>query len=447
VIYNPLDEKQTVDVQFVALGEEIQIATANTIKLTLEPREIRVLGDALKTLFNVENGGGALYFLPAQGVNVTGRTYSRAAEGGTFGFGMMAIDFWNAAGPRFPLSFAGAFPGPNFRTNVLLTDTSGRGTEARLQAYGVSGTMGSSDIAFAAPTSGVTQVNNIGGTLGLFSHQSGGLVVQPSRGTAIPTVVAIDNRTNDPTYFPPDLPASTIRTIPVIGHIDGAHGSRFRSDIYLINLSPSARQVTLEVKKWDTNEWPRRLNFTMLPNEARVIEDALFKLFGLEGLARLRYWSDGGQGDASGIRVTSRTYNIDANGATYGSLIPPLNNFQSAAPGESLEITGIVGGSGFRTNLGLVELGQGPNNLTANVRLTIFDEKGKQIDRFTVTLPVAGGMQINDLFGARGITAPAAARVVVEVLDTGLVGAYATLTDNVTNDTTFLGANLGATPE
>jgi hypothetical protein len=448
VIYNPLDEKQAVDVQFVALGEEIQIAAANTVKLTLEPREIRVLNDALKTMFNVDNGGGALYFMPAQGVNVSGRTYSRAAEGGgTFGFGMMAIDFWNAAGPRFPLSFAGAFPGPSFRTNVLLTDTSGRGTAARMQAYGVSGTMGSSEVSFNAPMNGVTQANNVGGALGLFSHQSGGLVVQPTSGTAIPIVVAIDNRTNDPTYFPPDLPASTIRTIPVIGHVDGAHGSRFRSDIYLINLSPQARQVTLEVKRWDSNEFPRRLTFTMLPSEARVIDDVLMKLFGIEGLARLRYWSDGGQGDASGIRVTSRTYNIDSSGATYGSLIPPLNNFQSAAPGESLEIIGIVGGSGFRTNLGLVELGQVFNNLTANVRLTIFDEKGKQIDRFTVTIPVAGGMQINDLFGARGITAPAAARVVVEVLDTGLVGAYATLTDNVTNDTTFLGANLGASQE
>jgi len=28
----------------------------------------------------------------------------------------------------------------------------------------------------------------------------------------------------------------------------------------------------------------------------------------------------------------------------------------------------------------------------------------------------------------------------------GLIGAYATLTDNVTNDSTFLGANLSAKP-
>lgn len=448
VLYNPLEEKQLVDVQFVALGEEVQIASLKLTTLTLDPLEIRVVPDALKTLFNIDNGGGALYFHPQQAINVTGRTYSRAdASSGTFGFGMQAIDFYNAAGPRFPLSFSGAFPGANFRTNVILTDTSGRGTEARLQAYGVSGTIGSTDVTFAAPNNSIMQINGVAGMLGLFSHDAGGLVVQATRGAAIPVVVAIDNRTNDPTYFPPDLPASTIRTIPVIGHLDGAHGSRFRSDIYLLNLANTARSVTLEVKRWDSNEWPRQVRFTLLPNEARVIPDALMKLFSMEGLARLRYWSDGGQGDSSGIRVTSRTYNINDDGGTYGSLIPPLNNFQSATAGEVLEIIGIVGGTGFRTNVGLVELTPTPNGRTTNVRLFLVDEKGKAMDSFTVSLPAAGGMQINDIFAARGLTAPTAARIVVQVLDaTGLVGAYATLTDNVTNDTTYLGALLSAKP-
>ena len=449
VVYNPLDEKQFVDVQFVSLGDEIQLAAADIVRLDLAPRELRVVPDALKALFDIENGGGALYFSPQHAINVTGRTYSRASAGaGTFGFGMQAIDFFNAAGPRFPLSFAGAFPGPNFRTNMILTDTSGRGTEARLQAYGVSGTMGVSDASFAAPTNGVMQVNGVSGLLGLFSHESGGLVVQATRGSAIPAVVAIDNRTNDPTYFPPDLPASIVRTIPVIGHVDGAHGSRFRSDIYLLNLGSTARSVTLEVKRWDSNDFPRQMRFTLLPNEARVIPDVLMRLFNMEGLARLRYWSDGGQGDTSGIRVTSRTYNIREDGGTFGSLIPPLNNFQSASAGEQLEIIGIVGGTGFRTNVGLVDLSPAPNGRTSNVRLHLIDEKGKLMDSFTIALPSAAGMQINDIFTARGLTAPAAARIIIQVLDaTNLVGAYATLTDNITNDSTFLGAQLAANPD
>ena len=78
-------------------------------------------------------------------------------------------------------------------------------------------------------------------------------MIQPTRGTAIATVVAIDNRTNDPTYFPPDLPATDqIRAIPVIGHLDGANGSRFRSDIYLFNPTSATSTVTLEAKQWNS---------------------------------------------------------------------------------------------------------------------------------------------------------------------------------------------------
>jgi hypothetical protein len=135
---------------------------------------------------------------------------------------MQAIDFYNAAGPRFPLTFAGAFPGEQFRTNLLLTDTSGRGTAANMNAVGMLGAMGTSNFSFAAPANGIAQFNGLGAPLSLLARDFGGLIVQPTRGTIIPTVVAIDNRTNDATYFPPDLSAVEERTIPVIGHLDGA---------------------------------------------------------------------------------------------------------------------------------------------------------------------------------------------------------------------------------
>ena len=447
IVYNPLEEPQDVVVQYTPIAGpgEVQQAILQQQRLTLAAREIRLLPDVLHTLFGFETAGGALYFDPAVSINVTGRTYSRRADGGTFGFGMLAIDFFNAAGPRFPLSFSGAFPGQHYRTNVLLTDTSGRGTEAKLQAHGVSGTIGSSDVGFGAVPNGVNQANGIGGALGLLPHESGGLVVRPSRGTAIPTVVAIDNRTNDPTYFPPDLPNAAVRTIPVIGHVDGANNSRFRSDLYLLNLSEHTRTVTLEATPWDASTAPEMVQFTLLPSEARVIADVLPKLFGMEGLARLRYWSQGIANETEGVRATSRTYTLNEDGSTYGCLIPPLNNFQSASSGEALEILGIVGGNAFRTNVGLIDLLPRNNGTKTDVRVTILDHSGKTVDTFVVTVTSATGMQINDIFGARGVTAPSAGLVHIEVLSgPGLIGAYATLTDNITNDSTFLGAQLAA---
>jgi hypothetical protein len=324
---------------------------------------------------------------------------------------------------------------------MILTDTSGRGTEARLLAHGISGRMGIDTVSFTAPVNGLLQMNGLAGMLGV-GGDAGGLLVQPTRGSAIATVVAMDNRTNDPTYFPPDLPAPMVRTIPVIGHTSGAHNSQFRSDLYLLNSGTTPRTIRLEAKPWDVGGTAKQVLFTLLPGEARVIRDALPTLFGMEGVARLRFGSVDG---TDGVRVTSRTYNVDENGGTYGCLIPPLNNFQSAASGETLEILGIVGGGGFRTNLGLVELTPNFNGQNAEARITIVDDTGKTIDSFPIAIATASGTQINDLFGARGIAQPKAAIVYIEVTR-GIIGAYATLTDNATNDSTYLGANLTAQP-
>jgi hypothetical protein len=441
VIHNPLDVAQKVDVRYVPAGE-VQIAVVYQKSLTLAPREIRVLRDVLKSLFDLNQGTGVLHLEPNDGISATSRTYTRAGEG-SFGYGMQAIDFLNAVSPRFPVTFAGAFPGTEYRTNLLLTDTSGRGTEARLRAHGVQGLMGADDIAFSAPTNGIQQMNGVAGTLGLAANEFGGLTVEPTRGSMIVTLAAMDNRTNDPTMFPPDLPSSITRTIPAIAHVDGANNSKFRSDLYLLNPSASPRTVTLEAKRWDSNTVASSVPFTLLPGEARVVRDVLPTLFGFTGIARLRYSSN--FPSANGVRVTSRTYNIREDGGTFGCLIPPLNSFQSAGSGETLEILGIVGGTEFRTNVGLVDLTPSYVGQNVEARIHIVDETGKELDSFSVNFASAGGMQINDIFNARGLTPPVAAMVYVEVIR-GMIGAYATLTDNVTNDSTYLGANLTARP-
>lgn len=439
-MYNPLMTAQQVDIEYVPMYEAE--SSSRTITITLQPREIRFVPDALQSLYLLQNGGGTLHFRPAVGMNVVGRTYSRSGEG-TYGFGMTAIDAFNAAGPRFTMTFAGAFPGENFRTNILLTDTSGKGAAATLSAFGVNGAIGSQGSIVAAPAGGTFQANGIHTPLNLLGRDSGGLVIQPTRGTAIATVVAIDNRTNDPTYFPPDLSANQIRTIPVIGHTPGANGAQFRSDLYLYNPSPFQQNVVLEAARWNSPV-PFTRQFTLLPREARVIRDALKTLWNMEGVARLRYWSSS---ETDGVRVTSRTYTLEQDGSTYGTLIPPLNNFQMAAAGDHLEIIGATAGPGFRTNLGLVELSPANGQtVMTSIRVRIFNERLEQLDSFTTLLQRASGVQINDLFNAQGITPPAAALIVVEVLDAGLVGAYATLTDNTTNDTTYFGAQLGAKP-
>jgi hypothetical protein len=436
---NPSDAPVTVSVRYAPNGD-VQTADVKTQTITLKGREIRLVSDVLKTMFNAETGGGALFLTPAVGssIEASARTYSKSSAG-TFGYGMNAIDVFAAASPRFPVSFAGAFPGANFRTNLVLTDVSGRGTEMTLNAAGVSGITGNSGVSFGAVPNGEQQINGIGAWLGLGTSESGALLITPTRGETVAAVFAIDNKTNDPTYFPPDLPAPVVRTIPAIGHLDGANGSRFRSDLYLYNPSKQLRTVTLQCTPWDTTQQPQTITLTLLANEARVIRDVLFAAFAKEGIARIRYQSSGDPG----VRVTSRTYTLNPDGGTYGFLMPPLNSFQAAGAGDTLEILGAVGDRQFRTNLGIVDLAAFTNGVTTRFRVEVVSETGATLDSFESTVASASGVQLTDIFAARniGVTGPVLLRVTPI---NGMIGTFATLIDNATNDPTYLPANLAA---
>ena len=442
ILHNPADVKQNVTVRYVPNGDSLTSQIRSERIVTLDPHEIRVIPDALKTLFLMETGGGAFFLTPEFGIDATSRTYSSSAAG-TYGFGMNAIDVYAAASPRFPVSFSGALQGANYRTNVILTDVSGRGSSSLLTASGTSGAIGLSNVYLTTPSLGQIQHNGLATLMGVQLTDTGAVMIRPRSGEAIASVFTIDNRTNDPTYFPPDLPAPFVRTIPAIGHLDGANNSKFRSDLFLYNPASTPRTVTLQAKMWDSSEQPITLNLTMLGNEARVIRDVLQTAFGRTGIARLRYQSQ--TSDSIGVRVTSRTYNVDENGGTYGFLMPPLNNFQAASAGDTLEIFGAVGDPHFRTNVGIVELSSGFTTGTSpTVKIEIVDHKGVTIDSFTTTVPYAGGAQLNDIFRARGLgDGPAAAIIRISPLN-GMVGAYATMIDNGTNDPTYLAAQLGA---
>jgi hypothetical protein len=445
--YNPLDVAQHVSVLYIPTGSGLQTASLNQRDVTLAPREIRLVPDALTSLFGFESGGGAFVITPDPGgaINVTSRTYTQAAQG-TYGFGMNGIDADAAVGPRFGLTFSGAFFGANTRTNLTLTDVSGRGASASLQAAGSNGFVTSSPMDSAtAPAGGQQQVNGIAPRVGMQPTDTGGLVVQPLTGELIASVFAIDNRTNDPTYFPPDIPSTVVRIIPAIGHIDGANNSKFRSDLFLINPSSSAATVFLQISPWDGSA-AASLSLTLLPNEARHIRDVLMTAFGRTGIARLNYHSLGYGGDTANVHVTSRFYTLNDDGGTYGALMPPLNSFQSAAAGDTLEILGTSTDSGVRTNVGLVDLSGGGINQGQPRHATIafYDKTGAKVDELTVAIPTSAGMQLNDIFRARNI-APSVGPVLIRVTSVdGLIGAYASVVDNGTNDSTYLPANLAA---
>ena len=414
--------------------------------VTLAGGAILTVSDILGSLFRLESGSGALLLTPETGrsIEATSRTFT-STPAGSYGMSVGAVDVFAGIGAGFPVSFAAALLGPGFRTNVIATDVSGRGAQAALTLSADTADPTAGAGLLAAPAWGQSQVNDLAAALGAPFWRTGSLLVTPRSGATVVGAVAIDGTTNDPTYFPPDIPATVVRTIPAIVHEDGAHGAAFRSDLYLFNPADGVRTVRLLVKSWSANEPEQTLALTLLPRESKTIRDVLLTAFGRTGVARLRFQTDTYADVSGGVRVTSRTYTAGPSGGTYGLLLPALNAFQSAGGGESLEILLPAGGSGFRTNLALVELTtsfvSGP---PVAVRVEVFDERGVLKDQFETPLPLAGGVQIDDLFHGRGLgDGPPAGLIRVSPAG-GLVAAYASVIDNGTNDPMYVAAQLAA---
>jgi hypothetical protein len=408
-IYNPLKTKQDVIVRF---GTQEKT-------LTLERREIRVIEDVLGTLFAVTHGAGPLHVAPKQAVTVTSRTYTRSGEG----FGMDAIEEVHAATPRYPYAFAAAFPAENFRTNLFLHDVSGRGSETVLHGFETHERVG-------VEANETRQFGGIDAWLG--TH--GGLFIEPLKGGILSTVVAIDNRTNDATYFPPDVAMHEYfsRIIPVIAHVDYPDGSKLRSDLYVFNPSALRSAFTMDVLE----KWPYERGFQLAPFEATVIHDPLQTMIGAEGMRTLRVNAgiEAKVGQTPGVRITSRLYRLDPDGGTRGMIVPPLNSFQYASVSETLQIIGQTG-ERLRMTVGLIDVDVDP----ARVRLHLFDDLGYRIAEREVEVAGDTPALIDDLIGSQRL---AGARVVVEVVS-GRVGAFGFLTDTVTKDMTYLSANRG----
>lgn len=454
IIRNPTAETIVVALRYVP---SFPGATGSRdASLELSAGQTRVIPDVLLSLFGFQQGAGALFLEPGDGkaVSVTSRTYTRSSAG-TYGMGIGAIDAFAVSSARFPVTFSAALQGSGFRTNLVATDTTGRGASVSLRAAGTSGPTGR-DVTFSVPPGGQSQLGGIADLLAVDPHQTGAVVFQPVSGEAIASLIAADNRTNDPTYFPPDLPSPYVRTIPAIVHVDGVNGSRWRTDLFLYNPHSQSRFITLAVKRWDVPEPEVVLNLTLLPRESKTVRDVLRTAFNRTGIARLRYLSGSGA-DTTGVRVTARTYTElgagdsrsgpDLAGGTYGFLMPPLNAFQSAGPGETLEILGPTGGAGFRTNLALVDLTGFPDRNAPRiipVRIHILSDRGTTIDTFETTVPSTGGVQLNDLFRGRGLGDGPEAAVIRVSPSAGVIGAFATTTDNGTNDPVYFAAALAS---
>jgi photosystem II stability/assembly factor-like uncharacterized protein len=246
------------------------------------------------------------------------------------------------------------------------------------------------------------------------------------------------------THNVPRVPESKIAAaeqsvyIPSAAHLSGAAGTNWRTDLELHN--PGTTSVTAIVallERDQANPSPQTAQVSLAAGKSRRYDDVLMSLFGFSGAAALRVTPTGGS-----LLISSRTYNDQPSG-TYGQFVPAFAETEAFSRQDTATLIQLSQGQstneGYRTNIGLVNLGE--TTLLMEVRL--FTSDGVELGAITSFLHAYELQQINQVF--QQVTAD-------EVVDgfalvtAGFSGgserflAYASVVDNRTGDPVFLPA-------
>lgn len=213
--------------------------------------------------------------------------------------------------------------------------------------------------------------------------------------------------------------------IAAAAHTPGAAGTSWRTDLRITNPGSSAGTARLYLLPQNTDNSARSLHTDVsIPALGQLsLTDVVAGKFGFSGSAALLV-----QSTESALVVTSRTYNEAPNGATYGQFIPGVPTGQALKPREIGNLIYLVKSSDYRTNIGYA----GTTASSGTIAVTLRNAAGQPLGSRVFDVQPYGQGQINDVFGALGAPATAAARA--EITTTADVVVYSSVIDNRTGD-------------
>jgi CubicO group peptidase (beta-lactamase class C family) len=374
-------------------------------------------------LFGAE-GSGPLRVFSSEPLTVTSRTFNQTA-GGTYG------QFYDSATPTTGLETGETVTlmqlqeNPSFRTNIGIMNGWKRPAQIEIELYDRNGSL-VAVIEEEVPPEQTVQVNRpfkrAGGRMDINSGYALLRVVFGQHVLAYGSVV--DNTTNDPTTMP-SKPGwgSTDQWVAASAHSPGEHGSLWRTDLAVLNLSGSAAVV--EITLHDGSGATEALSIQLADGEQTLVEDVVASA-GLEGSAAIEVVSN------TPVMVSSRTYNLDAGG-TFGQLFDGFGPQERADARDTVWLSQLRQNVTARTNIGLLNTG----DADAGVTVRLFDSGGTELASKMRRLAPGERVQLQEPFdrlAGRDDLDNGYATVEVR-FGTGVI-AYASVVDNATNDPT-----------
>jgi len=219
--------------------------------------------------------------------------------------------------------------------------------------------------------------------------------------------------------------AADARWVAAVAHAPGAAGSKWRTDLSVLNLCTGA--VTVELRLHLADGISSRIE-TVEAGQLRLFADVVASLASSDASGSLEIVSSGP------VSVRSRTYNASPTG-TFGQSLDGVAPDSGLASGATAVLQQLSESSAFRTNIGVVNMG----NTNGGASVTLFTSDGAEVGSYTLSIPA--GRLVQDLapyrarFGRTDIEA-GFARVRV---DSGSnLWMYASVVDNATGDPTTI---------
>jgi len=407
----------------------------HTLTRSLAAGEQVILADVVGQI--PYTGAGAVKVESPEAVVVTSRSYSQLADdvecfpGGTLGQFLDSSGNLLVVGAGQVAWIPQLVENDRFRTNIALTNVGSSKAQAKVTLYDGTGAELTSYDVTLMPGQFKQENRPFAARAGVSDLEAGYAKVRVSQGSVIGYASVIDNTTNDPTTLPlvPDA-TEKIVWIPVGVHNSGAHGSRWRTDLGLLNGSSSVADVTITVYGTDGEH---TLTRSLAAGEQVILADVVGQI-PYTGAGAVKVES------TEAVVVTSRSYSQLADdvqcfpGGTLGQFLDSSGNLLVVGAGQAAWIPQLVENDRFRTNIALTNVASSE----ARAMVTLYDGAGVVLGSYDVVLGPGQFKQANRPFaGVGGVTDLEAGYAKVEVSQGSVIG-YASVIDNATNDPTTL---------
>ena len=394
------------------------------------------LADVITRTFHADGSGALLVDAAESRLLVTSRTYNLLGDGSSYGQFVPGVPVEQALvnGERGHVIYAAK--SDSYRTNLGWVGTTSASGQITVRLFGADGTQLGNATSFPVQPYGQRQLNDVFAQVGATATD----VARAEVASTVPVVAytsVIDNSTGDPIAVVAKHEGDVARefAIAASAHAPGNGGATWRSDVRIWNFSAvsSAVQLTFRPRGGDqASEITKTAN--LAAGELREFGDVVGSLFEQANAAgSIRIKATRAQ-----LLVTSRTYNVSSAG-TFGQDIPAVPLQEALAAGDSAMFTGISG-TGFRTNLGLLNLGSSD----IDVEVSLAGASGVR-PHATVHLR-AGESQQSDALALVGATGVETGALVIRSTTPGAwYTGYASVISEGSNDAVLVPATVQRT--